>query len=197
MGKVLLSKHDRQLRLQECLRSNPFITDDELARVFGMSVQTIRLDRMELGIPEARARVKQAAEQNFTKVRSLSNKDLIGELMDLELNVAGLSLLEITQDMVLNRSGIARGHFLFAQANSLAVAVVDAPTALTGTAKVTFLRPVKLHERVIAKAIVKNIRGSRYHIQVTSRVEGEPVCKASLVVFGLNGEGESLDAGGS
>ena len=42
-----------------------------------------------------------------------------------------LSILDITQDHVFERNGIARGHHLFAQANSLAVAVINDELALT------------------------------------------------------------------
>lgn len=194
MGRMSLSKQDRQAELQQYLKTHPFVTDEELARFFRKSVQTIRLDRLELGIPEARERVKQAAEGKFNKVRSLADTDLIGELVDLEIGKGGLSILTISPEMVFRRSGIARGHFLFAQVNSLAVALVDAEMALTGTSKVSFLRPVHLAERVIAKAVVKTIRGNRYHIQVNSRVEGEVVCKASFVVFAVNAEGEDMGA---
>ncbi|GAY74487.1 phosphate:acyl-ACP acyltransferase PlsX [Sporolactobacillus inulinus] len=44
------SKKDRQETLKKTIDENPFITDDELAKKFSVSVQTIRLDRMELSI---------------------------------------------------------------------------------------------------------------------------------------------------
>ncbi|MFZ3170508.1 MAG: transcription factor FapR [Carboxydocellales bacterium] len=194
MGRLPTTKHDRQHRFQQYLETHPFITDEELAKGFGVSVQTIRLDRLELGIPEVRERVKQVAKHNFAKVKSLANADLIGELVDLELGKSGLSMLEITAELTFQRTGIARGHFLFAQANTLAVALVDAEIALTGTAKISFKRPVKLGERLVAKAIVKTIRDNRYYIKVTSRVEGEIVFRASFVVFAVNGKEGSLVA---
>ncbi|MDA8210483.1 MAG: transcription factor FapR [Clostridia bacterium] len=194
MGRLPTTKHDRQHRLQNYLETHPFITDEELARCFAVSVQTIRLDRLELGIPEVRERVKQVAERSFAKVKSLANADLIGELVDLELGVSGLSMLEVTPELTFQRTGIARGHFLFAQANTLAVALVDAEIALTGTAKISFKRPVRQGERVVAKAMVKTIKENRYYIKVTSRVEGEIVFRASFVVFAVNGKEDTLVA---
>ena len=55
---VRLSKKDRQRELNHTINENPFITDEELAEKFSVSVQTIRLDRMELAIPELRERIK-------------------------------------------------------------------------------------------------------------------------------------------
>ena len=46
------SKKERQLLLQQTIQENPFVTDEQLATKFNVSVQTIRLDRMELSIPE-------------------------------------------------------------------------------------------------------------------------------------------------
>ncbi|HHY94278.1 MAG TPA: DeoR family transcriptional regulator, partial [Firmicutes bacterium] len=46
-----MSRRERQASLQERLRENPFLTDEELARAFSVSVQTIRLDRLSLRIP--------------------------------------------------------------------------------------------------------------------------------------------------
>ncbi len=39
--------------------------------------------------------------------------------------------LDITSDSVFHKTGIARGHVLFAQANSLCVALIKQPTVLT------------------------------------------------------------------
>ena len=46
-----LKKQERQKQLQEKLNITPFLTDEELATHFNVSVPTIRLDRLELGIP--------------------------------------------------------------------------------------------------------------------------------------------------
>ena len=45
---------ERQELLQQTIESNPFITDEDLAEKFQVSIQTVRLDRMELSIPELR-----------------------------------------------------------------------------------------------------------------------------------------------
>ena len=55
---------------------------------------------------------------------------------------------------VFARNGIARGHHLFAQANSLAVAVINDELALTRKSTLTFVKPVKTGDRVVAKAVV-------------------------------------------
>ncbi|MGI6552222.1 MAG: transcription factor FapR [Clostridia bacterium] len=177
-----MKKEQRQRELMRSLELNPFATDRELARLFQVSVQTIRLDRLALGIPQVRERVKQMAKEAYSRLKSLEARELVGELIDIRLNQGGISLLDIDESMILTRSRIARGHYLFAQANSLAVAVIDAPVVLTGSARVRYKRPVRLGERVVAKAAVKVQRGNVYLISVYSYVEQEIVFKGQFIV---------------
>ena len=53
-----VKKKIRQEQLIEKVKVKPFLTDEELARQLDVSVQTIRLDRLELGIPELRGRIR-------------------------------------------------------------------------------------------------------------------------------------------
>jgi acyl-coenzyme A thioesterase PaaI-like protein len=152
------NKKERQELLQQTIRSTPFITDEELAEKFKVSIQTIRLDRLELSIPELRERIKSVAEQTLQdKVRSLPIDEVIGEIVDLTLDEQAISILEIKEEHVFSRNQIARGHHLFAQANSLAVAVIDDELALTAKANIRFTRQVKQGERVVAKAKVVDL----------------------------------------
>lgn len=178
-----LSKKERQCQVARAFKEEPFLTDEELAKRFGVSIQTIRLDRLELGIPELRERIKLMAESHFDRVRSLSLEEVIGEIVDLQLDHSGVSILEIKKEYVFARNGIARGHILFAQANSLAVAVVDAEVALTGAAGVRFIRPVYLGEKCIARAtVVKNLP-TRLQVDVITKVKGETVFQGTFDVY--------------
>lgn len=176
----------KQMRLeavQELLQENPFFTDEEISLRLGVSIQTIRLDRLSLGIPELRERLKLMAGGAAQKLKSISGGELVGELLDLELGSQALSLLEITNDLVFSRSGVARGHHLFAQANSLAIAVIDAEVALTGTARVKFISPVMLGEKVVAKAQVIYETESRFRVSVRSNVNGRTVFSGKFIIF--------------
>ncbi len=147
-------KRNRQSGLQSLLDQNPFLSDEELAGHFDVSVQTIRLDRMELGIPEMRERMKMVAQDAYTKVRSLSEQELVGQLRELELGSHGVSVLDTTMEMIFEKTKTVRGHYIFAQANSLAVALVDAAIALTASADIRFNQPVYAGERLVCTARV-------------------------------------------
>ena len=136
MKKLKLSKRERQNELKNIIGKDPFITDENLASKFNVSIQTIRLDRLELNIPELRQRVKQAAETNYQKVRSISGKEIVGELIDLNLDKSGISVLETDETMIFKKTNIVRGHHIFSQAESLAMAVIDTDVALTGVSNI-------------------------------------------------------------
>ncbi len=80
-----LQKKLRHEALLEKLHTSPFLTDEALSEAMGVSVQTIRLDRLELGIPELRERTKKMAEEARTKLTAIGTGDVLGELVDLEL----------------------------------------------------------------------------------------------------------------
>lgn len=180
MGKQ--SREIRQNKLLEFLQKNPFYTDEDLAKYFDVSVQTIRLDRLALGIPEMRERIKSVARENYSKVRSIAKADIVGEIVDLKLNQEALSILDIDESMLMENVKIVRAHYLFDQANSLAIALIDADLVLTGSARVRYKKPVYAGERVVAKAIVKVKRKNAYLISVYSKVNGEIVFKGQFIV---------------
>lgn len=176
------TKKDRRDSLKAYLNQNPLATDEELAEHFNVSIATIRLDRMVLGIPEVRERMKTVAEEAIN-LRSIAEVEIVGELTQLEIGKSGVSKLVITSQMVLGKTQIARGHYLFAQANSLAVAIIDADVVLTGSARLRYKRPVYENEIITAKAVVKAKRSNANLVSVYSYVGEEIVFKAQIVLL--------------
>ncbi|TBL77689.1 transcription factor FapR [Paenibacillus thalictri] len=193
-----LPKRERQQRLTKAIEDNPFITDEELMKLFHVSIQTIRLDRLELGIPELRERMKHMAEKTYDQVRSLPLHEVIGEVIDLQLDQSGISMFEIREEHVFSRNKIARGHHVFSQANSLAVAVINDEIALTAAADIKFLRSVKLAEKCIAKAYVRSISKGKAKVEVFTYVSDELVFQGMFTIFHsktkARSEGGYLDA---
>ncbi len=187
------TKKERQQLLSETIAENPFVTDEQLASEFQVSVQTIRLDRMELAIPELRERIKDVASKTYeNEVKSLPIDEVIGEIIDIELDNRALSIFDVKEEHVFQRNGIARGHHLFAQANSLAVAVIDDELALTVHSNITFVKPVKAGDRVITKAVVVG-RDDEHHrtkVEVISTVNGETVFVGEFDMYRTKGKGE-------
>ncbi len=166
MSRSSLFKKERQQILSEKIKDDPFLTDEELSELFSVSVPTIRLDRLEMGIPELRERIKNVAENNYSKVKSLQGGEIVGELIDIILGKYGVSMLETDDSMAFEKTRIIRGHYIYSLAESLAIAVIDAHVALVGVANIKYKIPVYSGCKLVAKAEVKQVRGSKYIVWV-------------------------------
>ncbi|MDO0821641.1 transcription factor FapR [Desulfosporosinus nitroreducens] len=187
------SKEERRKLLGEALLKNPFSTDEELSERFKVSVSTIRLDRGELGIPELRERTRAVAQEAYSTLKSLDDQELIGELLELVIGERACSKLMIDESMVLTKARVARGHYLFAQANSLAISLVDAKVALTGSVELKFIRPVQLGEVVIAKGMVLKRKQNKYWVQILVSVGSEEVLKGNWILFAIEDSADSWE----
>ncbi|WHE08224.1 transcription factor FapR [Thermoanaerobacterium thermosaccharolyticum] len=183
-----LNKKERLRQLKIEIDKNPFYTDDELAELFSVSVQTIRLDRMELGIPELRERIKNVAEENYHKVKAIVGSEIVGELIDLELGKSGISVFEPTPDMAFLKTKIIRGHYIYSQAESLAISVIDADAALIGVANIKYKYPVRIGDRLVAKAEVIRRRGNKYFVWVMIKVKNKEVFRGKFILASLESD---------
>jgi len=176
---------ERHQLLKQLLREDPLRTDEELARALSVSVPTIRLDRLYLGIPEVRLRAQGLARQAVVGLRAMEGQEVVGDLLDLAVGQHAVSVLDTTPEMTFRRSGVVRSQHLFAQADSLALSVVDGDWALTGLANSKFKRPVFAGERLLARAEVIRRRQSRYVVLVVTRVAADVVFRGKFLVVDL------------
>jgi acyl-coenzyme A thioesterase PaaI-like protein len=186
MPKIVIQKKERQKKLMDCLKEDPFLTDEELSELFNVSIQTIRLDRLELGIPELRERIKMVAEKNYSKLKSIGGQEIVGELVDIDLGKSGISILNTTEDMVFEKSRVVRGHYIFAQAESLALAVIDARVALTGVANIKYKIPIYAGDKLVAKAEVVRVRGNKYFVWVKTKVRQEEAFRGKFILVSID-----------
>lgn len=163
LNKSSMAKKDRHNRLLEKIKEDPFMTDEEIAEYLEVSIPTVRLDRLELGIPELRQRIREVASLTHQKVRALHADEIVGEIVDIQLGVNAISILDTTDQMVFGKSRIVRGHYIYSFAESLAIAVIDAEVALVGVANIKYKTPVHAGSRLLAKAEVRQIK-NRNHI---------------------------------
>jgi acyl-coenzyme A thioesterase PaaI-like protein len=185
MSRPSSVKKERQSVLLEKLSQDPFLTDEELAEIFKVSVPTIRLDRLELGIPELRERIKNVAEKNYSKVKSLKSKEIVGELLDISLGAGGISILETDDSMAFERTKIIRGHYIYSLAESLAIAVIDADVALVGVANIKYKTPVYSGSKLLAKAEVKKVKDNKFIVWVNILHKQVEVFRGKFILVSL------------
>ncbi|MDI3474672.1 MAG: hypothetical protein PWQ79_1606 [Thermococcaceae archaeon] len=69
-------------------------------------------------------------------------------------------VLETTEDMAVDEYGLVHGGFTFGLADYAAMLAVNEPTVVLGKAEVRFLKPVKVGEKLMARArILENLGG--------------------------------------
>lgn len=185
-GMARGTKQERQRMLKEMVRSDPFLTDEELSERLCVSVPTIRLDRMELGIDEHRKRIKQVAERNYQKVRSIGSGELVGELLDITPNRTAISMLNTNSSMVFEKSAVVRGQFLYSMAETLAIAVIDANAALVGVANIKYKKAVVPDTRLVAKAEVKRKTGNSYVVWVIITDGQQEVFRGKFILVAID-----------
>lgn len=183
-----LNKIERQRRIKEYILRDPFLSDKKLAELFNFSVQTIRLDRLEMGIPEMRKRIIKVAKETSLadQVKSLKRDEIIGELIDIELGKSGIAILKTVKSMAFNKTGIIRSHYIFSLADSLAISIIDAEVALTGIARLRYKIPVYTGQTLVAKARVAQKKGNKYLVSVHVKSNHEEVFTGKLVIFSFN-----------
>ncbi|WP_136479570.1 transcription factor FapR [Acetivibrio thermocellus] len=185
MSRSSCMKKERQAILLEKLEQDPFLTDEELSEMLGVSVPTIRLDRLELGIPELRERIKNVAQKNYSKVKSLQVKDIVGELVDITLGKSGISILETNSKMVFEKTRIVQGHYIYSLAESLAIAVIDAQVALVGVANIKYKAPVYAGSKLVAKAEVKKSKDNKFIVWVKITEKNVEVFRGKFILVSL------------
>lgn len=182
MAKSTSLKKKRHALLEEKIKADPFLTDEDLAEVLSVSIPTIRLYRMELGIPELRQRIKSVADENYNKVKTIQQTDIVGEIIDINLGENGISILELTEDMAFKKNNIIQGYYIYSFAESLAMAVIDADVALVGVANIKYKIPVHTGTRIIAKAEVRKKKGNSYIVWVSIFEKQNEVFKGKFIL---------------
>ena len=192
MSRNSLAKRERQQKFLEMIKDDPFMTDEDIAQNLKVSIPTVRLDRLELGVPELRERMKAVASENHKKVKTLSVEEIVGEIIDIKLGVSGISVLETTTEMAFEESGIVRGNYIYSLAESLAIAVIDADAALVGVANIKYRIPVKASNKLVAKAEVKRTKDRRNLVWVFIYENKIEVFRGKFILVAMDNKGKII-----
>lgn len=173
----------RQQQLMEKLEENPFLTDEELAKLFCVSVPTIRFDRAELGVKEYRERIKNVARSAIAHTTEKARpSNARGELLDLNLYKDGISIFVPDASMTFEDSKIVRSCFIYSFAETLATTVIDADAALVDVANIKYKQPVMVGSRLIAKSEVVRRRNNEYIVWVKIKESMTEVFRSKFIL---------------
>ncbi len=180
MDAEVSRKQLRHRRLRSALEAEPLLTDADLSVRLGVSVQTVRLDRQALGIPQVRSRARSVAER---RLRADSLEALDGQLCALEPGRSALAVFPGTGAT----SGPSGQPVLFARAEALALAAAGVQRGGIETVKVQFrtaaLATGTEPAPVIGQGeVVRRPDGSRAVVVVTLNAGTERMLRAKFMV---------------
>lgn len=181
-------KQQRQRQLMCLLDSDPLLSDSELAKELGVSVATIRLDRGMLGVPELRERTRLMAEKASSRLTSMKQEEVLGEIVELEPNRLALSVFQANREYAFRHTDLVADHYIYAQAATLAVAVVGEELVIIGSARACFKQSARVGDRLLACAKVGTHKGSKYVVSVHTRIGNKEIFVARFVVVALGQE---------
>ena len=104
------------------------------------------------------------------------NQSLCGQVLSIEEGIA-IVKINTSAEMVVDDHKLVHGGFIFGAADFAAMAAVNDPNVVLGSAEVKFLKPSKSGDAVILKAKVTEVSGKR------RRVEVEGVDEAGTTIF--------------
>jgi acyl-coenzyme A thioesterase PaaI-like protein len=104
------------------------------------------------------------------------NQSLCGQLISVDEGMAVVKI-NTTAEMVVDDHQLVHGGFIFGAADYAAMAAVNDPNVVLGSAEVKFLKPSKSGDSVLLKAKVVETKGKR------RRVDVEGVDEAGITIF--------------
>ncbi|WP_346688835.1 transcription factor FapR [uncultured Cloacibacillus sp.] len=180
------SRKRRHSQLLQLIETNPLLTDEEISTKLGVSLSTVRLDRGLLAIPELRERTRAMAEHAASRLKSLRDDEVVGELLGLEPNSWALSTLQINPDMAFRRTDMVGDYYIYAQAASLAIATIDAEMVVSAAARLKYCQPAYIGEKIVARSKVGTHKGNKYVVSVHSKIGEREIFVGRFVVAAID-----------
>lgn len=183
--QVLKDKPARKLRqdvLAKILESNPMITDNELASRLEVSVSTVRLDRALMGVPELRERIRSMAQDAMSRLKSLRPSEVIGDLLELEPDKWALSVLRTAKDMAFRFTDIVSDNYVYAQAGSIAVAAINAASAIIASMRGQYSGHARVGDILIARAKVGVNHDGRKIVSVRTKAGDREIFVGRFII---------------
>lgn len=84
-------------------------------------------------------------------------------------------LLETNEKMLADEKGLIHGGFIFSAADYASMLAVNHPNVVLAGANVKFLKPVRLGDSILCRAIVVEDKGKKKKVQVECFKEDERV----------------------
>ena len=100
------------------------------------------------------------------KTHRKASPRLVGRMVSLVEGVEAVAELEAIDEMAVDEHCLVHGGFTFSLADYAAMTAVNHPNVVLGGADCRFVAPVKVGEKMLARASVKGREGRRRDVEV-------------------------------
>jgi uncharacterized protein (TIGR00369 family) len=107
---------------------------------------------------------------------------LCGVVRELKVGHAEVEL-EVTDEMRADTRGLVHGGFIFGLADYAAMLAINEPNVVLGSAETRFSAPVRVGEKLLARARVLGVEGKRQRVEVKVTREQAQVFEGTFVCF--------------
>lgn len=91
-----------------------------------------------------------------------------------------------TDDMIVDERGLIHGGFVFGLADHAAMIAVNDPNVVLASANIKFVKPVRIGDRLEAKAVVQNSGKKKQTVYVIVKRGETEVCTGEFICAVLN-----------
>lgn len=122
------------------------------------------------------------AQDAMRKLQSLSPGEVIGELLELEPDKWALSVLKTAKDMAFRFTDIVSDNYVYAQAGSIAVAVINAAKVIIYSMRGEYHGHAHVGDILIARAKVGVNHDGRKIVSVRTRAGDREIFVGRFIV---------------
>ena len=127
------------------------------------------------------------------KTHERVSENLVGKPLEVITGVSSTVELQAIDEMAVDFSGLVHGGFTFGLADYAAMLAVNHPNVVLGYAQAKFTAPVRVGDKMIAKAVITKIDGGKSEVNVDVTVGTNRVFTGSFNCYSL--EKHILDRG--
>jgi acyl-coenzyme A thioesterase PaaI-like protein len=120
------------------------------------------------------------------KTHVKANTKYLGTIITLKDDCSSQVELLTSEEMIVDDKGLIHGGFTFGLADYAAMIAVNNPNVVLGSAECRFIAPVKISDKMTAKAVVKEIQGKRRDVDVEILVDDKRVFTGLFVCYVLD-----------
>jgi len=119
------------------------------------------------------------------KTHTAADRDLVGAPLTVKDDNEAVAELTAVEEMAVDSRGLIHGGFTFGLADYAAMLAVNHPNVVLGSAQVRFLAPVKVGDKMVARARVVEREGRRREAEVEVSVGDVKVLTGTMTCYML------------